>query len=83
MYYAHVKLQYNKYIFLQNISISYMYFVILIRSHGNVDKDEKLVSFEAFDTEHLKFHKPFFYLLISFASHWNSHYQNCVLLLVY
>lgn len=29
-----------------------MYFVILIKSHGNVDKGEKLISFEPFDTEH-------------------------------
>lgn len=46
-----------------------MYLVILIKSHGNVDKDEKLISFEPFDVEHLKFHKPVFYLLISFATH--------------
>lgn len=42
-----------------------MYLVILMKSHGNVDKDEKLISFEPFDIEHLKFH----YLLISFATH--------------
>lgn len=50
MYFAHVKLQYEKYIFLQNISISYMHFVILITSHANVDGN--LISFEPFGIEH-------------------------------
>lgn len=52
MYYAHVKLQYEKYILLQNLNISYMHFVILIKSHGNVDEDENLISFEPFGIEH-------------------------------
>jgi len=46
-----------------------MHFVILIKSHGNVDKDEKPISFEPFDIEYFKFHKPIFYLLIGFATH--------------